>query len=329
MRLQRLIDMFEHQADSFLLHQGRIDDPPISSLGHYDEYDHVDYLGNSGDKDTEHVTLPSRTIDGSGMDSPNPEDLPILLPSSLGWEWCVSHGIQSLAVKEAQLRHAQANDAIHRIRLALGFKSALFRTQVRPANTQQTKTRAWNAVHSVETTVHEHARIYSMARDAYRTIRHAHAAGPDLPQLRPKDLQVATLVLGSEQAGQRNKQSSWIWGFGQKTEDDGTWMGDCKLPYSIDAILMCSHIEQLKGFTGFVLRHSLRDGWKSRTASITKLNGFLHTFITRQRHGRSSWYSLHRGHSKGMKHMHRTRCIHGRSFLEVQQRLFLPLEMPH
>ncbi|KAH9047032.1 hypothetical protein EDB83DRAFT_2523290 [Lactarius deliciosus] len=44
-RLQKLIDMFEHQGDSFLLHQQPTDDSPISPLGDYDEYDHVDDLG--------------------------------------------------------------------------------------------------------------------------------------------------------------------------------------------------------------------------------------------------------------------------------------------
>jgi hypothetical protein len=229
--------MFERQADSFLLHQDGPDDSPILMMGDYDEYDHVDDVDNSIDTDeghagpsSHHLTL--RASDSSGMESLNPEDLPILLPSSLGWEWCVSHGIQSLAVKEFQLRQAQANDSIHHIRLALGFKSALFRTQVRPAKTQKTKTRAWNAIHGVDTTVHEHARIYSMARDASRNIRRACPGVPDLPKLHPKDLHVATLVLGSEQAGQRNKQQSWIWGFGKTVEDDGTWMDDCKLSYS-------------------------------------------------------------------------------------------------
>ena len=293
--------MFEHQADSFLLHQGRIDDAPISSLRNYEEYDNVDSLDHSSDKDPESAALPShhpilRTSDGSGMETLHQEDLSILLPSSLGWEWCVSHGVQSLAVKEAQLRHAQANESIHRIRLALGFKSALFRTQVRPANTQQTKTRAWNAVHSVDTTVHEHARIYSMARDAYRRIRNGYAAGPDFPQLQKDDLHIATLVLGSEQTGQRNKQQSWIWGFGQTVKDDEIWMNDCKLSYSMGGILLCSYIEQLKGFIGSVQRHSLNDGWKSKTASIMKLNGFLHTFIPKQRLGRNSWYLLQRCH---------------------------------
>jgi hypothetical protein len=232
-RLQKLIDKFQHQADSFILHQHGLDRPKISPVDDYDQYDNVDLpdssLGLGVEKSGPSLKKSTpRTSDGSGMDHVNPEDLPILLPSTLGWKWCDSHRVKSLASKEAQLRVAQANESIHRIRLALGFKSAIFRTQVRSAKSQQKKTRAWNAVKSVDTTVHEHARIYSMARDAYRAIRQALPKGPDLPQLLPKDIHVATLVLGSETTGQRNKQQSWIWGFGQKSEDDGTWMDDCK-----------------------------------------------------------------------------------------------------
>jgi hypothetical protein len=238
--------MFEHQADSVLLHQHVPDDPPISSMADYDEYDDVDDVDDSIDTDGEHASpsshhLTMRASVISGMENPHPEDLPIILPSSLGWEWCASHSAQSLAAKELQLRKAQANDSIHHIRLSLGFKSALFQTQVRPSKSQKTKTRAWNAIHGVDTTVHEHARIYSMARDAYRNVRQACPGGPDLPQLHPKDLHIATLVLGSEQAGQRNKQQSWIWSFGKSVEDDGTWMDDCKLSYSL-VLCSCAYI---------------------------------------------------------------------------------------
>jgi hypothetical protein len=235
-RLQSLIDTFEHHADSVFLNQRHANDSTLLNLGSYDEYDHADDPDTPSSKPgkrlghASHHTL-SMASDGSGMNVLEPEDLPILLPSSLGWEWCVNHGVKPIAVKEARLRHAQANDSIHRIRLALGFKSAIFRTQVRPAKTQKTKTRAWNAVHSVDTTVNEHARIYSMARDSYRTIREAYPSGPDLPELQPNDLHIATMVLGSNQAGQRNTQKSWIWGFGQTVEDDGTWMDDCRVSF--------------------------------------------------------------------------------------------------
>lgn len=124
-RLQKLIDMFEHQADGFLLHHQPMDDVSISSLGDYAEYDHVD------DIDDSEVPNPRLRIpDSSRMDGSNAEDIPLLLPSTLGRGWCIRHGVTSLADKEAKLRFAQANDSIHRIRLALGLKSVLFRTQV-------------------------------------------------------------------------------------------------------------------------------------------------------------------------------------------------------
>ncbi|KAH9009792.1 hypothetical protein EDB85DRAFT_2162272 [Lactarius pseudohatsudake] len=187
--LQKLIDMFEHQADSFFLHEPLADNSPISPLGDYEEYDHVDDLGSSEDTDDDHsvhaLHHPTpQALDGSGMDGINPEEFPVLLPSSLGWEW------SDLLIHSRQ-------------RPALGMP-----------------------VHIVDTNVNEHAWIYSLARDAYRKIRQASSIVQDLPKLHSKDLRVATLVLGSQQTGQRNEQQSWIWGFGRTIEDDGTWMDD-------------------------------------------------------------------------------------------------------
>jgi hypothetical protein len=228
-RLQKLIEAFEHQANSYILHHQILDDARTSSLGDYSQFDNVDTLFES---DPTPVPSPSHhhssnISDGSGMNDINPEDIPIFLPSSLGWDWCVQHNIQSLARKEAKLRHAQAHEAIHSMRLALGFKSALFRDQVRHANTQKTKTRAWDTIHSVDTTVHQHARNYSMARDAFVKIKHAYEEGPELPKLRSEDLRVSTAILGAAQVGQRNTQLPWIWHFGEIDDEDGTWMDEC------------------------------------------------------------------------------------------------------
>ncbi|KAI9434164.1 hypothetical protein H4582DRAFT_1818929 [Lactarius indigo] len=210
------------------------DDVPVWSMGDYAEYDNVDDIdgsGNPGLGPSGHYHG-APTSDGLGMESSNVEDIPLLLPSSLGWEWCSSHGIKSLAMKEAKLRYAQANDSIHRIRLALGFKSALFRTQVRDARTQKTKTRAWTAVHGVDSTVHEHARNYCMARDAYIKVQEESGDFPELPPLHPTDLRISTTILGAAQVGQRNKQLPWIWSFGVSERHDGTWMDECR-PTSI------------------------------------------------------------------------------------------------
>ena len=208
------------------------DDAPITALGDYSEFNNVDNPDDSNLPNPIDPSLPARhhsphTSDGSGMDNINAEDISILLPSSLGWKWCVEHHVKPLAEKEARLRHAQASDAIHSMRIALGFKSALFRDQVRHAKTQRTKTHAWDAIHSVDTTVHQHARNYCMARDAYLKIKHAYKDGLELPQLCLEDLHVNTAILGAAQVGQRNSQLTWIWSFGTNADEDGTWMDEC------------------------------------------------------------------------------------------------------
>jgi hypothetical protein len=222
-RLQKLIDMFEHQADGFLLHHQPVHDVPISTLDDYAEYDHADDSDDSG--------VPGSNLqisDASQSEGLNAEHIPLLLPSTLGSNWCVRHGVQALAIKESKLRYAQANDSVHGIRLALGFKSALFRTQVRNARTQQTKTRAWTAIQNVDTTVHQHARNYSMARDAYLNLQDTSGTSPELPPLLATDLRVNTVILGAAQVGQQNTQLPWIWSFGISDKEDGTWMDECK-----------------------------------------------------------------------------------------------------
>ena len=224
MRLQKLIDMFEHQADAFLLQHQPMSDVQISSLSDYAQYDHVDDIN-----DSEVVAgITPQISDAFGSGSHNAEDIPILLPSTLGGEWCTGHGATSLAKKEARLRYAQANDSIHGIRLALGFKSALYRTLVRHARTQQTKTRAWAAIQNIDNSVHYHARNYSIARDAYLRIQDILREPSELPELTPADLRVSTTILGAAEVGQRNKQLPWIWSFGISHSKDGSWMDDCK-----------------------------------------------------------------------------------------------------
>ncbi|KAN0137341.1 hypothetical protein V8E53_004786 [Lactarius tabidus] len=223
-RLQRFIDMFERQADSYILRHRALENAQIAPLTDYSQFDDIDMLDDLEPQVPVQASphafhYISHSSDSSGIDSTNAEDLSIILPSSLGWEWCIQNNVQNLAEKEAKLHVAQANDAVHGMRLALGFKSALFRGQ-------RTKTRAWDAVHSTDATVNHHARNYSMAREAYLQIQQAYSVGPELPQLCLADLRVGTAILDPAEVRQRNTQLSWIWSFGETVDKDGTWMDE-------------------------------------------------------------------------------------------------------
>ncbi|KAF8262886.1 hypothetical protein EI94DRAFT_1880812 [Lactarius quietus] len=279
-RLQKMIDMFSHQSDAFLLNHELTEDLSMSPLGDYVEYDHADDMDDSGVPGRSHGAISrhshrSHTADGSGI---NTEDIPLCLPSSLGWEWCVRRGHKSLAKKEAKLHFAQVTNAIHRIHLALGFKSALFQMQVRHSQTQKTKSRSWAAVHNPDASVQEHAWNYSKARDAYVRLSDSSDISTDsekpskLPLLKLADLHVHTVVLGVAATGQWNQQLSWIWSL------------ECPLDRMVNGWMTITSM-QLTGSTGSEQRHNLRDGKKSRTAFTMKLYGSLHISMHKQSFG--------------------------------------------
>ena len=92
---------------------------------------------------------------------------------------------------------------MHRIRLALGFKSALFWDDIRHSRTKKTKTQAWAAIRTVDANVHKHAQNYSMARDAYLKVLSPSGDSPELPQLQLTDLHINTLSLEQERSDNR------------------------------------------------------------------------------------------------------------------------------
>ncbi|KIK72756.1 hypothetical protein PAXRUDRAFT_21622, partial [Paxillus rubicundulus Ve08.2h10] len=67
--------------------------------------------------------LPMGPLDGCATES-----IHLPFPSALGVQRCRDDGLEWLAEQEMQLRTGQANDTLHKLRLALADKAMLFRT---------------------------------------------------------------------------------------------------------------------------------------------------------------------------------------------------------
>lgn len=78
------------------------------------------------------------------------EQVMIWLPSSFTKPERVQMGLLQAAEVEAELREGQANDALEALRGGLAEKSLRFRTEVKPAKSQKTMTRAWNSIHKAD-----------------------------------------------------------------------------------------------------------------------------------------------------------------------------------
>ena len=75
---------------------------------------------------------------------------------TVGWE----QGLDRTAELEIELRIGQCNDALKAVRLALGKKAFLFRTQIRPKGPKTGKTKSWDGIHAADQTLRLHAQIY-------------------------------------------------------------------------------------------------------------------------------------------------------------------------
>jgi hypothetical protein len=232
-RLQERVDTFQKQAAKLLDTvssdgDDAWDDASIGEIYVGMEFDGIgegedDDEGTSSAAEGHHQTQLSST--DSFIDA---EHISLHLPSHLGHNWCDRNAAENLAKAELRLREGQLNDSLHHIRIALGHKSYVFRNDVRPARTQRLKTRAWQEVHAVESTVQHHARVYMRARQAIVDLNAGTVLLERYKILTRQDLSVKTSIIAPEVRGQRNKSLPWFWTMDvRKDTEVGAWMEDC------------------------------------------------------------------------------------------------------
>jgi len=78
------------------------------------------------------------------------EQLGLWLPSSFTKPERAQLGLKQVAEIETELREGQANNALETLQSALAEKSLRFRTEVKPAKSQKTATRAWDSIHKAD-----------------------------------------------------------------------------------------------------------------------------------------------------------------------------------
>jgi hypothetical protein len=172
-------------------------------------------------------------VEDSDIDSDEPqpaEKTRLLMPSTLGSQQCVDLGKTTLMEQEIQLRVGQANDALAKLRLALAHKSMVFRLQIRVADSQSTKTRAWDNVKTATATVNNHVRTYRLAHQALLNLN---AGQEQFQTITPKDLKMAADVVEENRYGQKNDTLPWIWriGFSGEEAKRDNWLQECKIRF--------------------------------------------------------------------------------------------------
>ncbi|TFY76845.1 hypothetical protein EWM64_g7167 [Hericium alpestre] len=192
----------------------------LLSAGDGYQFDHV---GEEDEDNDIHATAVPRR---SGSYIPI-ECVAISLPSRLDKEVLGVPQMKTLVEAELELQEGQANDALQSLRLALGYKAYVFRTDVRHANSQRKKTRAWEGVTSIESTIQHQAHVYSRCREAMEDLGAKEDMLERFKSLLPEHLKVRTAVLDPSVRGLHNSTLPWFWTMdvsGDSLEEE--WLAD-------------------------------------------------------------------------------------------------------
>ena len=142
---------------------------------------------------------------------PRPECFRISLPSGMSKTVRGVHGLDHAAELEVQLQVGQCNDALKAIRLALGQKAFLFRTQIRPKGPKTGKTKSWDGIHAVDQTLRLHAQIYRSAREALIDLQASKLITDRFKPLETAQLKTSTTLLNPSESGWKHGQLPWFW----------------------------------------------------------------------------------------------------------------------
>jgi hypothetical protein len=99
----------------------------------------------------------------------------------------------------------------------LAEKSLRFRTEVKPAKSQKTMTRAWDSVHRADNQIKTVVQSYRRARAALEELG---ALPKQYQEIQKKDLKMSKDIIEENKVGQCSSELAWFWRLDQKWDTD-------------------------------------------------------------------------------------------------------------
>ena len=159
------------------------------------------------------------------------EKVRLWLPSSFMKAERGKMGLGRVEEAEAKLREGQANDALEALRSGLAEKSLRFRTEVKPANSQKTMTRAWDSIHRADKQIKGAVWCYHLAQNALEGLGVSDELLARYQEIQKKDLKMSRDVVEENRVGQHLSELPWFWRLDSKWEGKekrGEFLKECK-----------------------------------------------------------------------------------------------------
>jgi hypothetical protein len=222
--LQTRVEAFHKQALRFIRSDSTL--PTDSSLSKAPEATGLDL--EESDEETFFLDATSEWEEEEDVEI-MVEQAAIWLPSSFTKSERVQMGLEQVAEVEVELWEGQANDALEALRAGLAEKSLRFRTEVKPAKSQRTMTRAWDSIHKADKQVRTAVQCYRFARTALEALEVSSDLLGQYKEIQKKDLKMSGDVVEENRVGQRSSELPWFWRLDRKLDQDrGEFLKECE-----------------------------------------------------------------------------------------------------
>ncbi|KIJ58337.1 hypothetical protein HYDPIDRAFT_102895, partial [Hydnomerulius pinastri MD-312] len=155
------------------------------------------------------------------------EEMATWMPSCMNPNRLLELGLGHLGEEELQLRTGQANDALARIRIALGQLAVLYRQNLRSTNSVRSGTRAQKAIQDCKAKAMWHARSYQRARKAMEHLGASDKVLETYQLISPSHLTVNKDITEENRFGQGSDRLPWFWRVqGINNDSSDQWMDE-------------------------------------------------------------------------------------------------------
>ena len=140
---------------------------------------------------------------------------------------------QDASETEIALRIGEANDALQGIRTEIGYKSYLYRAQIRPYKGKNRRTRGWENIKRSDRELKFHQNVYTHALSALKNLNASADILAQYKEITKEDLKTVTAVSEPNARGQSKEKLAWFWSLDVAGDSDGSeHLDECELHIS-------------------------------------------------------------------------------------------------
>ena len=116
----------------------------------------------------------------------------------------------------------EANDALQAIRTEIGYKSYVYRAQIRPYKGKKRRTRGWDNIKHSDQELKFHQKVYTNSLAALRILGASAEILAQYKDITKEDLKTVTAVSEPNARGQSKEKLAWFWSLDVVGDSDGS-----------------------------------------------------------------------------------------------------------